>query len=323
MSSSLYYRLLKRPDEFRVCTGLRVGRFEKIAAKIGETESTTTGDRNGRKRKIGGGRKHSFELNERVLMYCLYHRLHLTLDLVGAVFGHTSNRSLVCRTVRHIREVIDHIPLKEVPNQLDPDLTYRIRIPDIGKLSQRIGKQGKRIGVAGRFRTEYESLAFLADHIDVPDVHSSTPEPIAATNLQRKCLMRIIKSHSLRSVVLRAKIIINSATRSPGILKTDAETKDKWCQCWQEYREALCEIERRESSFLERSIEALIRPEARRGEGTVSDNLTYIEQVKWEIENEYGGLTREEWERQNELHHQANPLPTDQECADEFEQMNQ
>ncbi len=83
-------RLRKAPRAFRRLTGITPAAFDDLLARLGplhEQAEARRKDRPGRKRKPGGGRKHSLALADRLLMLLIYYRTYITHAFLGFLFG--------------------------------------------------------------------------------------------------------------------------------------------------------------------------------------------------------------------------------------------
>jgi hypothetical protein len=83
-------RLRRAPKAFRRLTGISPTAFDELLAKLvplyQQAEARRKG-RPGRNRKPGGGRKHSLELADRLLMLLIYYRTYITHAFLGFLFG--------------------------------------------------------------------------------------------------------------------------------------------------------------------------------------------------------------------------------------------
>jgi DDE superfamily endonuclease/Helix-turn-helix of DDE superfamily endonuclease len=83
-------RLRKAPKAFRRLTGITPFAFDELLEKLtplyDQADARRQG-RPGRKRKPGGGRKHSLVLADRLLMLLIYYRTYTTHAFLGFLFG--------------------------------------------------------------------------------------------------------------------------------------------------------------------------------------------------------------------------------------------
>jgi DDE superfamily endonuclease/Helix-turn-helix of DDE superfamily endonuclease len=83
-------RLRKAPKAFRRLTGITPAVFDDLLAQLiprhEQAEARREG-RPGRRRKPGGGRKHSLDLADRLLMLLIYYRTYVTHAFLGFLFG--------------------------------------------------------------------------------------------------------------------------------------------------------------------------------------------------------------------------------------------
>lgn len=83
-------RLRRAPKSFRRLTGITPTAFDEVLAKLVPLYERAEARRKGhpgRKRKPGGGRKHSLELADRLLMLLIYYRTYITHAFLGFLFG--------------------------------------------------------------------------------------------------------------------------------------------------------------------------------------------------------------------------------------------
>lgn len=110
-----YSKISMKPALFRSFTGLAVEEFNTlygpIENKYSESEQKRLG-REDRHRAIGGGRRFSLPLKERLLMLLVYYRLYVTYALAGFLFN--LDQSNVCRDIRYIEPLAKRcVPLPE------------------------------------------------------------------------------------------------------------------------------------------------------------------------------------------------------------------
>jgi hypothetical protein len=83
-------RLRKAPKAFRQLTGITPTAFDGLLAQLVpryEQADARGKARPGRRRKPGGGRKHSLILADRLLMLLIYYRTYVTHAFLGFLFG--------------------------------------------------------------------------------------------------------------------------------------------------------------------------------------------------------------------------------------------
>ena len=82
-------RLRKAPTAFRRLTGITPFAFDELLEKLTplyDRADARRKGRPGRKREPGGGRKHSLELTDRLLMLLIYYRTYTTHAFLGFLF---------------------------------------------------------------------------------------------------------------------------------------------------------------------------------------------------------------------------------------------
>jgi hypothetical protein len=83
-------RLRRAPKAFRRLTGITPTAFENLLAQLTplhEAADARRKGRPGRKRKPGGGRKHTLVLADRLLMLLIYYRTYVSHAFLGFLFG--------------------------------------------------------------------------------------------------------------------------------------------------------------------------------------------------------------------------------------------
>lgn len=83
-------RLRKAPKAFRRLTGISPAAFDGLLAQLApryEQADARRKARPGRRRKPGGGRKHTLVLADRLLMLLIYYRTYVTHAFLGFLFG--------------------------------------------------------------------------------------------------------------------------------------------------------------------------------------------------------------------------------------------
>jgi hypothetical protein len=102
-----YQKLIEKPRVFKSITGLHIDEFERLFRKLvpawAEQEQKRL-DRPGRKRAIGGGRKYTLKLRDRLVMVMCWLRLYLNTEAMGFFFG--VDKSTVSRNCRSLLKVL-------------------------------------------------------------------------------------------------------------------------------------------------------------------------------------------------------------------------
>jgi hypothetical protein len=83
-------RLRRAPKAFRQLTGITPAAFDQVFDQLTpryEAADARRKDRPGRRRKPGGGRKHSLDLADRLLMLLIYYRTYVSHAFLGFLFG--------------------------------------------------------------------------------------------------------------------------------------------------------------------------------------------------------------------------------------------
>src|SRR5882724_9738811 len=136
------------PKSFRRLTGIIPTAFDEVLAKLVPLYERAEARRKGhpgRERKPGGGRKHSLELADRLLMLLIYYRTYITHAFLGFLFG--IDDSTVGRDINPLASMLAglfRIPERRVEISEDEirelffDATERpTRRPKIGRASCR------------------------------------------------------------------------------------------------------------------------------------------------------------------------------------------
>jgi hypothetical protein len=102
-----YQKLVEKPRVFKSITDLDIDEFERLFRKLipawAEQERERL-DRPGRKRAIGGGRKYTLKLRDRLVMVMCWLRLYLNTEAMGFFFG--VDKSTVSRNCRSLLKVL-------------------------------------------------------------------------------------------------------------------------------------------------------------------------------------------------------------------------
>jgi hypothetical protein len=100
-------RLLRLPETFRRLTGLTPAVFRQLLADVTpawERAQARRGQRPGRRRKAGAGRKFILPLADRLLMLLVYYRTYVPHTFLGFLFG--VDDSTVCRNNRRLEPLL-------------------------------------------------------------------------------------------------------------------------------------------------------------------------------------------------------------------------
>ena len=116
-------RLQRSPSAFRRLTGLTPSAFTRLLAEVTVADRQTRerrGNRTGRQRKAGAGRKHALDLADRLLMLLIYYRTYVPHTFLAFLFGlDDSNVSRSNRQVEPLLAGIFRIPERRV--ELTPE----------------------------------------------------------------------------------------------------------------------------------------------------------------------------------------------------------
>lgn len=102
-----YHSLAQRPRHFHNFTGFKVDEFIKLAETVRNDwqEIRSSGFKQERLRRLGGGSKPKLsQLEDRLLVYCVYAKLYLPYILMEYLFG--VDESTVCRTVKEMTKLL-------------------------------------------------------------------------------------------------------------------------------------------------------------------------------------------------------------------------
>ena len=102
-----YQELAEKPRVFKSITGLDIEEFEQLFGKlvpVWVAEERKRLDRPGRKRAIGGGRKYTLKLRDRLIMVMCWLRLYLNTEAMGFFFG--VDKATVSRNCRRLLKVL-------------------------------------------------------------------------------------------------------------------------------------------------------------------------------------------------------------------------
>ncbi len=147
-------RLRRSPNAFRQLTGITPAAFDRLLADLTPRHQQAEARRKsrpGRRRRIGGGRRHALDLSDRLLMLLIYYRTYATHAFLGFLFG--IDDSAVGRNINPLQPLlagIFRIPERRI--RLDPeemrelffDATERpTRRPTEGQRAYDSGKKGR------------------------------------------------------------------------------------------------------------------------------------------------------------------------------------
>jgi hypothetical protein len=111
-------RLLRTPSTFRRLTGLTPVAFERLLAEVATADHaarTRRGNRAGRQRKAGAGRKPALTLADQLLMLLIYYRTYVPHTFLGFLFGlDDSNVSRSNRRLEPLLAGIFRIPERKI-----------------------------------------------------------------------------------------------------------------------------------------------------------------------------------------------------------------
>src|SRR5436190_12102241 len=112
------HRLQRSPSTFRRLTGLTPVAFTRLLAEVtaaDEDARERRGNRAGRQRKVGAGRKHALDLGDRLLMLLMYYRTYVPHTFLAFLFGlDDSNVSRSNRQLEPLLAGISRIPERKV-----------------------------------------------------------------------------------------------------------------------------------------------------------------------------------------------------------------
>ena len=198
-----YKKLQRKPKHFQSFTGVTIAQFAEILNALrpiyGEIEKKRLG-RPDRKRKIGGGRKFTLSLEDRLLVTLMYFRLYTSYTLLGYLFD--LDGSNLGREINHrmLPALLNVLP---VPMQ-DELLSGHDEPPQLGG--------GKRIKTLKKL---------LETHPEINEVWvDATEHPIPRP--QEKTARKLYYSgkqgeHTIKSQVLTTrKLILHISGNLPG-----------------------------------------------------------------------------------------------------------
>lgn len=100
-------RLRRSPASFRALTGIGPEQFDALLAEVTplhEAALARRGERPGRRRAPGAGRKFKLPLCDRLLMLLVYYRTYVTHAFLGFLFG--VDDSTVCRVINPLQRLL-------------------------------------------------------------------------------------------------------------------------------------------------------------------------------------------------------------------------
>lgn len=111
-------RLLRSPSTFRRLSGLTPSAFTRLLAEVTVADRQARerrGNRTGRQRKAGAGRKHALDLPDRLLMLLVYYRTYVPHTFLAFLFGlDDSNVSRSNRQLEPLLAGIFRIPERKI-----------------------------------------------------------------------------------------------------------------------------------------------------------------------------------------------------------------
>lgn len=146
-------RLRNAPKAFRQLTGITPAEFDRLLDQLTpcyEQAEARRKNRPGRKRKPGGGRKHTLPLADRLLMLLIYYRTYVSHAFLGFLFG--IDDSSVGRNINPLGPLlagIFRIPERRI--RLDPE-EIRELFFDATERPTRRPTQGQREFYSGKKR---------------------------------------------------------------------------------------------------------------------------------------------------------------------------
>jgi len=111
-------RLRKTPETFRRLTGITPEKFDEVLQQLTPLYETWNANRLGRpkrRREIGGGRKFSLPLEDRLLLLLLYYRTYVTYAFLGFLFGiHAGSPGRLFKPLEPLLAGIFRIPERRI-----------------------------------------------------------------------------------------------------------------------------------------------------------------------------------------------------------------
>jgi hypothetical protein len=98
-----YERLLKKPQVAKSLIGMALVEFDQFYAEFEMAHSerlqssTQTRGKQKRQRAAGAGRKHKYDLRDRLLMTLFWLKAYTTYELLGFFYDFVESRKVVCK----------------------------------------------------------------------------------------------------------------------------------------------------------------------------------------------------------------------------------
>jgi len=198
-----YKKLQRKPKHFQSFTGVTIAQFAEILNALrpiyGEFEKERL-QRPGRKRKIGGGRKFTLSLEDRLLVTLMYFRLYTSYTLLGYLFdldGSNVGREINYRMLPALLSVLP------VPMQ-DELLSGHDELPQLGG-----GKRIKTLKELMEAHPEIKEVWVDATENPIPRPKEKTARKLYYSGKQGE--------HTIKSQVLTTrKLILHVSGNLPG-----------------------------------------------------------------------------------------------------------
>jgi len=118
MKTNRFKVLKKRPNTFRILTGLTIEKFQELLQTLtplyNEAEERRLYKSN-RQRAQGAGRKQNLSLEDKLLMLLMYYRIYISHEFLGFIFNlHNSNVSRQINYLQPLLAKIFRIPARKI-----------------------------------------------------------------------------------------------------------------------------------------------------------------------------------------------------------------
>lgn len=118
MKTNRFKVLKKRPNTFRILTGLTIEKFQELLQTLtplyNEAEERRLYKSN-RQRAQGAGRKQNLSLEDKLLMLLMYYRIYISHEFLGFIFNlHNSNVSRQIDYLQPLLAKIFRIPARKI-----------------------------------------------------------------------------------------------------------------------------------------------------------------------------------------------------------------
>ena len=216
-----YKSLSAKPGAFRSMTGLSIGEFEDLLARVRPHYDALVARRlyrPERRRGPGGGLKSRHDLTERLLMTLVWLKLYVTCDALGVLFE--VDKSTASRFTKPILQILRELgedtlgwpeearALAESAESEKSEATAEPVGDDLGETTDQAPIEGEPIGGETESRLLTPDRSNLPDHLAILDATEQQTERSANYATQKRFYSGKKKCHTIKT-----QIIVNERGR--------------------------------------------------------------------------------------------------------------